>query len=166
MAYLSVADFRIRTVMPAEYVDRLEEIAPGFVAAQLESASRLDIDAQLRKRYAAPFDEASAPEAVKTWLARLVTVPCWDRRGVDPRDQGFERAEQEAERARKQIAEAADSVDGLYDLPLRDGDPSKESGISKGGPRSYTEASPYAWTDEQGRTGRGEDANRGGTFRG
>jgi hypothetical protein len=164
VAYLSVDEFRTRTVMPAEYVDRLQTIAPGFVASQLESASRLDIDAQLRKRYAAPFDEASAPEAVKTWLARLVTVPCWDRRGVDPGDQGFERALEEAERTRKQIAEAADGDKGLYDLPLRDD--SKATGISKGGPLAYSEQSPYVGFDGQARVGRQQDANRGGTTRG
>lgn len=165
MAYLSVDEFKVRTVMPSEYVDRLEAIAPGFVLAQLESASRLDIDAPLRKRYAAPFDEADAPEAVKTWLARLVTVPCWDRRGIDPTDEGiFTRAEETAQRSREQIAEAANSETGLYDLPLRDA--SKASGISKGGPLAYSEQSPYVGFDRQSSAGRVEDSNRGGTSRG
>lgn len=161
--YLSVEEFKTRAVMPSEYVDYLERVAPGFVDAQLSSASRVDIDAKLRKRYAAPFD-APYPEAVLTWLARLVTVPCWDRRGVDPGDKGFERAETEAERTRKEIAEAADSNEGLWDLPRRDD--SKATGISKGGPLSYSEQSPYVGFDGQARLGRQEDSNRGGTSRG
>ena len=53
----------------------------------------------------------------------------------------------EAERAREQMKEAADSEIGLYDLPLLND--VTTDGISKGGPLGYSEQSPYSWTDEQ-----------------
>lgn len=160
MPYLDKAAFAILTVMPAESVDAIEMVAPGWIDGQLTYWSGW-IDSRLRKRYAAPFS-APYPEAVTGWLARIVTVRCFLRRGVDPTDLQFEEIKADADRAMEEIKEAADSNEGLFDLPLRAD--TTASGISRGGPFGYSEQSPYVWTDGQAETGRNEDRNGGGTF--
>ena len=157
-AYLTLDEFKLRTTMPPEYVTAIENIQPGWTLAQLEQASRW-IDSRLRKRYAAPF--TTAPESVKSWLTRLVTVRCFVRRGVDPTDQQFDQVREDATKAEQEIREAADGNVGLFDLPLLDSE--KTTGISLGGPMVYSESSPYVWTDVQRERGRPEDSWRRGT---
>jgi len=159
-AYLDLNTFKALSTLPPEFVDEVEARYPGFITKQLESHSAL-IDARLRKRYAVPFS-TPYPVAVELWLARVVTVPVWMRRGVDPNDEQFAEAKASADAAWEEMREAADSHEGLFDLPLRAN--TTESGISRGGPFGYSEASPYVWTDEQRRTGRREDASGGGTY--
>jgi len=159
-AYLTLAEFKARSLMPQSDVEALETAASGWVDGQLEYYSRA-IDARLRKRYSAPF-AAPVPEAVREWLTRIVTVRCFLRRGVDPADPQFAAIADDATEARAEIKEAADSVEGLFDLPILD--TADASGVSKGGPLSYTEASPYVWTDKQVDTGRDEDSNGEGTY--
>ncbi len=160
MAYLDKAAFAILTVMPAESVDAIEVVAPGWIDAQLEYWSK-QIDSRLSKRYATPF-AAPYPEAVTGWLARIVTVRCFLKRGVDPSDMQFDEYKADAAAAMEEIKEAADSNEGLFDLPLRAD--TTASGISRGGPFGYSEASPYVWTDGQAETGRNEDRNGGGSY--
>lgn len=156
-SYLTLEEFSAMSLAPASFIAEIESYAPGWTLSQLEDASRW-IDARLRKRYAAPFSEPY-PRQVQAWLARLVTVRVFLRRGVDPLDRQFEVILQDAEDAKKEIAEAADSVTGLFDLPLASG----ASGISKGGPLYYSEQSPYVWMTRQGFIGREEDRNGEGT---
>lgn len=145
-AYLTKDEFKARTLMPPEYVDALELVQAGWVLAQLEQYSRW-IDSRLRKRYAAPFDVATCPEIVKSWLTRIVTVRCFLRRGIDPTDPQFETVRQDALDATVEIKEAADCVEGLFDLPLKDSE--KTTGITQGAPLGYAEAGPYEWVDAQ-----------------
>jgi phage gp36-like protein len=145
-AYLDRSAFKARSIMPATDVDDLESIAAGWVDMQLEQVSRW-IDSRLRKRYDAPFDVATCPEIVKSWLTRLVTLRAYLRRGVDATDAQFEMIKADAEAAAVEIKEAADSADGLFDLPLKDS--SKATGVSQGGPFVYSEASPYDFIDVQ-----------------
>ncbi len=160
MPYLDLTSFKALTIMPADHADAIQLVAPGWIDSQLVYWSGW-IDSRLRKRYAAPF-ESPYPEAVTGWLARLVTVRAYLKRGVDPNDPQFEEIRADAERAMTEIKEAADGDVGLFDLPLRAD--TTAAGISKGGPLGYSEASPYVWTDEQAATGRAEDSRRGGTF--
>lgn len=157
-AYLTLAEFKLRTTMPPEFVDAIESRQSGWTASQLEQASRW-LDSRLRKRYAAPF--ATPTEQVKAWVTRLVTVRCFVRRGVDPTDPQFDLVREEATKAELEIKEAADGNVGLFDLPLLDG--SSSSGISRGGPLVYSEASPYVFADVQVDAGRNEDSWRRGT---
>lgn len=159
MAYLTVAGFKDFSLMPSALVDELEEIAAGFLDQQLESESRR-IDSRLRKRYAVPF-EAPVPVAVQGWLARIVTVRAFLKRGVDPTDAQFTEIKADADAAIAELKEAADSNEGLFDLPVRAD--STATGISRGGPFGYSEASPYVWTDLQVATGRDEDRDGSGT---
>lgn len=159
-AYLNLESFKSLSVMPTEGLDRIEVITPGWVDAQLEYWSA-QIDARLAKRYATPF-ASPYPIAVLGWLSRIVTIRCYLKRGVDPNDLQFAEIKADADAAWTEIKEAADSNTGLFDLPLRAD--TTTSGIAKGGTYSYTEASPYVWTDAQGDQGRSEDTNRGGTY--
>lgn len=145
-AYLDLNAFKARTIMPSTDVDDLESIANGWVLAQLEQASRW-IDSRLRKRYDAPFEVATCPEIVKSWLTRLVTLRAYLRRGVDATDAQFDLIRADAASAAEEIKEAADAVDGLFDLPLKDSD--KATGITLGAPFGYAEAGPYEWLDVQ-----------------
>lgn len=157
-AYLDLAAFKVRSLMPQSDVEALETAAPGWIDGQLGHYS-LAIDSRLRKRYAVPF--AIPNETVKEWLTRIVTVRCFLRRGVDPNDAQFEAIKEDADLALAEIKEAADSETGLFELPLLDaGD---TSAVSKGGPYGYSEQSPYVWMDGQESTGRDEDRNGSGT---
>jgi hypothetical protein len=155
--YLTKDRFKLLSAMPPSFIDELEARAAGFVDAQLELYSA-DIDSRLAKRYAIPF-AGTAPLAVQSWLTRLVTLQCWLRRGVVSTDSQFVVCREQANEALAQIKEAADSDTGLYDLPLI---PSGASGITKSGPKAYSEQSPYVWTDAQYDVAVNEDRNRGG----
>ncbi len=161
MAYLSFEEFKNQTLMPEEFVEDLECTAEGWIEVQLETWSRW-IDTRLRKRYTVPFDETpNAPESVKEWLARIVTLRCYLKRGVDPNDLQMVEIKSDSDLAKEEILEAANSNEGWFDLPtLESADP---SAISKGGPFGYSEQSPYVWTDEQARIGRGEDSSGRGS---
>lgn len=159
MAYLTLAEFKLLSTMQSESVDELETRWPGYVDAQLDSKSHW-INAQLRKRYAAPF-ESPYPAAVKSWLACIVTMQCWKRRGYDPTDESMQEAIEDRAEAKREIAEAADGEKGLWDLPLRSD--TTATGISKGAPLGYSEQSPYVGFDLQRETGREEDSNGSGT---
>jgi hypothetical protein len=157
-AYLTIAELKLRTVMPPEFLDALEGLQPGWIDAQLEQMSRW-IDSRLMKRYAVPFI-VPYPEVVLGWLARLVAYEAWQRRGWDPQDPQAVQIQRSAEQARDDVKEAADAVQGLYDLPTIEG----KSTITKPRTFGYTEQSPYVWLDAQVMTGRDEDDWGGGSY--
>jgi hypothetical protein len=159
-AYLTTNEFALLSTCPVEYTDALASSAPGWLEAQLEAWSR-QIDARLAKRYRVPFT-APVPEVVKAWLARLVTIRVYLRRGIDATDMQFAEVKADADRAFDELKEAADANIGLYDLPLIEG--STSTGISKGGPFGYSEQSPWVAFDLQVDTARDEDRNRGGSY--
>lgn len=151
MAYLDVASFRTRTTIPGEDVDLVNASYPGFIDTRLQTESAW-IDGLLRKRYIAPF-QLPIPDIVLGWLVQLVTPSVYRKRGVDPSKLDMQEVVAEETRAREEIKEAASAEDSRYDLPLRQDTIS--TGISRGGPLSYSEASPYMWIDEQRKAIRG-----------
>lgn len=158
-AYLDLAGFKGLTLMPSSYVDELEVAEPGWLDKQLAYWSSW-IDARLAKRYAAPF-ASPYPTAVTGWLARLVTLRAMLRRGLDANDAQFETYQGDHDSAKAEVEEAANSETGLFELPLRAD--TTTSGISRGGPLGYSEASPYVWTDVQREAGVREDVAGSGT---
>jgi hypothetical protein len=160
MAYLTNAQFQLYTLVPAEFVARVDMQYPGFVEAQLELQSAF-IDARLRKRYEAPF-KAPYPLVAQGWLARLVTMSVWLRRGFSPTDEDAQTYQDQYTQTLNELTEAADSENGYLDLPLRAD--TKQTGIVNAAPHVYSEASPYVWTTLQRRRARDEDSNGGGTF--
>lgn len=143
--YLTLARFIELTLMSSADVSLVESKHPGWIANQSTVLSGL-IDSRLRKRYAAPFS-APVPSAVEDWCCRLLTLRTYLKRGVDATDEQFDVIRKDAEDAIEQLKEAANAVDGLFDLPLRSD--TTANGISKGAPLVLSEASPYTWTDEQ-----------------
>lgn len=158
-AYLTLLEFKLLSVMPAEFVDAIEAVTPGWTEAQL-SLESARIDSRLRKRYDVPFG-SPAPVEVQGWLANIVTLRAYTRRGFDPTDEQAAIYKDDAATALAEMKEAADSNEGLFDLPLRAD--TTASGISKGGPKVYSETSPYVGFDVQAATGRNEDSAGGGT---
>lgn len=162
-SYLTFDEFRVRAKMPAEDIDVLEEESapspsdPGFVRTALLDRTA-EINDRLKKRYVTPFGtwspSSTAPPIVKRWLAALVTYDCYDKRGQNAGSDRDDVIERMLTQVDAQIKEAADSVDGLFELPLLASAPG-ESGVSKGGPFGYSEASPYSWMDEQASRVRG-----------
>lgn len=143
--YLDVNAFKTRTVMSPEDVELLEEKAPGFLLSRLKIGTSR-ITAKLRKRYDAPF-ASPVPEVVLGWLTAMVTPDGYRKRGWNPSDEQAAQVEQDRKDALAEIDQAADSVEGLYDLPLRAD--TTATGITRGGPLVYSEPSPYDWTDRQ-----------------
>jgi hypothetical protein len=158
--YLTKDQFKALTTMPSAYVDEIETRAPGFIDARLDLQSGL-ISSRLSKRYDAFGVGDNAPVVVKLWLTAMVTLDCWQKRGVSPTDEQYLEYKEAAVKADADIKEAADSVTGLFNLPLLPG--SAASGIARGGPLTYSEQSPYVWADQQRDIGRSEDDSRGGT---
>jgi len=145
MSYLSFSEFKVRSLMGAAQIDRLEGKLPGFVASSLVDESAY-IDARLRKRYAAPF-QAPYPPVVLRWLNQLVTLKSMMALGFNPQSPQDSLAKEQHDIAVAELKEAADSKDGLFDLPLRAD--TTATGVSKGGPRGYSEESPYTNLDRQ-----------------
>lgn len=117
----------------------------AFVDATLISwTSR--INTQLAKRYRVPFGP-TVPAIVGKWLADIVTPEIWGKRGWDGEDAHADDVKALAQQAKDDIAKAADSETGRFELPLRDDQDG--SAITKGGPFGYAEADPYTWTDVQ-----------------
>lgn len=145
-AYLTIAAFKALSIIPASYVDQIETEQSGWTDTQLNAWSAW-IDAKLAKRYAVPFG-SPAPITVQMWLSRIVTPIAYLKKGVDPTDSQVAAIVADGEAARTEIKEAADSKEGLYELPLRADLPGSQ-GVGKGAPLGYSEQTPYAWTDVQ-----------------
>lgn len=94
------------------------------------------------------------PEAFLDWLTVLVTIDLYWKRGSNPQDPGVAALTARKEEVLAEVKEAADSQNGLFDLPTSE---DQTTAISSGGPFGCSSASPYRWTDSQGRRGRRED---------
>lgn len=160
MTYLVLATYRSRTGMPAAWVTEVENKSAGWVDTLLEDTSA-QIDARLAKRYAVPFADPP-PRCVLRWLTAIVDPIVLRKRGIDQTDEQYADFVKLSDAAWKEIVEAADGNTGLLDLPATAS--SSASGITKGGPLGYSEASPYVGFDDQGRRGRDEDRNGRGSY--
>jgi hypothetical protein len=144
-SYLTLAEFKDATVLPEGYADAVEASEADWTLAKLTFLSGY-INARLAKRYAVPF-VAPIPPVILDWLERLASWAVLLKRGCDPTDQQTAEIKERATLALAEIREAADSKEGLFELPLRDD--TSADGISKGFVQGYSEASPYTWTQIQ-----------------
>lgn len=117
-----------------------------FVDSQLVIATSRVV-ARLRKRYDVAQLVAPYPEIVLGWIVAEVTPKLYKRRGWDPSDAQSVDVLEDAQQALTEQKEAADSNDGLYELPLRQD--LQTSAVSQGGPFGYAEQSPYTASDLQ-----------------
>ena len=152
--YLTPSTFTDASIMSPEYATAIETMHPGWMALGLTRWSNW-IDARLAKRYTTPFDADSPPPVVQEWLNRLFTHRCYLKRGVDSTDAQVEALAADAKAAADEITEAANAKDGLFELPLR-ADAPGVTGVSRGDVLSYTEASPYTWSELQRDAAAGE----------
>jgi len=106
------------------------------------------------------FADPPVPRAILRWLVDLVTARAYDKVGTDPKDPKIERAMADAERAEKQMAEAASAKDSLFGLPEAG---NLDATQTIGGPAGYSESSPYAWADQQVQRATQEDSMGRGT---
>lgn len=135
-------------VMLPEDVDAIEKRYPGMVLRRLEKASA-HIDSRLPKRYATPF-QTPYPDKVVEWAAVITSYRMLlDIQGVNPESSQHVAAKERYDEVLAEVKEAADSKDGLFELPLRQEDPRGATAINAGGPFGYSEASPYSWMDVQ-----------------
>jgi phage gp36-like protein len=155
--YVDLPGFRARTLIDGPDVDLFESRNPGFIVQNLADWQS-EIDSRLRKRYAVPF-AAPPPAIIIRWLVRLTTWDVWQKRGTNPQDPAIEKAEKAHDLALTQLKEAADSEEGLYDLPLLETD--QRSAVVNGGPLGYAEQSPYTWTTIEAQDASREDGSSG-----
>jgi hypothetical protein len=93
---------------------------------------------------------------IQRWVTDITTPRIYRRRGVNPtNDQQILDFEAIAKLALDEVAQAANSKDGLFDLPLNVD--SGGSGITQSGPYMCSQTSPYVWTDIQACRGTFED---------
>lgn len=163
-AYLTVDEFRLRTLLPTYVLDEIEQGTPGWLQSQLETFYA-DVNARLSKRYNVPFADPP-PTAVQQWCVHIVSLNAWLKRGVSAVDESFTEYQKKHDRAFEEMREAADAVDGLFDLPATTAPNGGDaSGIKRGGPHVYSENSPYVGFSKQARIGRSEDSRGDGTKR-
>lgn len=166
-AYTDLVFLKLVSSMPSEDIDDLETRYPGIVDATVNAVSRL-FDAKLSKRYATPFgfeagtfSVARVPEAVKWQVSAVVTYQLMLKRGWNPSSAQDELIVKNRDEALAWLNEAANAETGLVDLPKREAPPPADaSGVAKGGPKSYSEQSPYTWTTLQRADARREDRTR------
>jgi hypothetical protein len=107
--------------------------------------------------YSAP---TPVPEAVLGWLTDLVSVDVMKKRGANSNDPAMGELIAAANTALAECEQAANSKEGLFDLPVDD---SGGSDIRTGGPLFYTETSPYVSADIAEFIGTQQDYCRNGT---
>lgn len=94
------------------------------------------------------------PEIVLGWITTLVTDDLYRKRGRDPQDPAMVDLRDDVTRTLGEIKEAADSKDGLFDLPVSE---DLDSAVTTGGPLGYSETSPYVWPVIEKSVGQSED---------
>ncbi|WP_438041440.1 hypothetical protein [Sorangium sp. So ce128] len=150
MPYLTVPEFRTRSIMPGEDIDELETRYPGFLGAKLEEHSSR-IDSRLVKRYVVPLRSRTTdapPEIVYAWLTAFVTLDAYLRRGFNPSSEQDAYISAQRDWADEDIKETSDAENGRYELVLVT-DGVGASAVSKGTPLSYAEPDPYSWQYRQ-----------------
>jgi hypothetical protein len=133
-------------------------VIPAGTLAAITSPNAFDTSARrwqsrilgfLRKRYdVTKIDTDNPPDALLDWIARCVLPDMWRARGANPSDAQTVDAIADRDAVLKEVqVEASDAASGLLELPLANDEAG--SGVSQGGPYSYTEASPYVAFDVQ-----------------
>lgn len=146
----STQEFCARSAFNEQKAAELEDKRPGHLQQLCASASAY-VDSRLRKRvanrlpYAIPFVEP--PEQVLRWVADLVTPRAFESLGVSPSDEIQERILKREEKAEEELAEAADSQNNKFDLPLSDSNGTSAFDVPQ--TLCSSEQSPFSWRHRQ-----------------
>lgn len=154
-AYVDIDFVKLVGSLPAEDIDLLEEKYPGLFDKLSKSVSRY-FDSRLTKRYDVEDMHADPPEGLKWEVAHYILFFLWKKRGFNPGSAQDQLIIEDKKHADDWLKEAADSKDGLIELPKKEAD-GGAGGITRGGPLGYSETSPYVWMDRQEEDGRNED---------
>jgi len=143
MADLSYTDL-------SDYCDLQEAYIAGagqrFINTQIRMI-RAKIYDRLRVRYDVDAMKLAEPDTVKRWIGELIAPKVYRKRGIDPTDAVYTEFLRVAEAAEAEITAAADSVTGLYQLPLSSSNES--SAATKPKIASSSDADPGAWKRRQ-----------------
>jgi phage gp36-like protein len=145
--YVTIQDVKDLGTLPAEDIDQLEVLYLG-ITLRVATKVSARFDSKLAKRYAAPFQEPY-PDALIDQVARVVAYRLTLKRGFNPSSEQDQLIKEEKDEALAWLNEAADSKDGMVELPIRQTTPPDVAAVSAGGPLGYSEASPYTWTELQ-----------------
>jgi hypothetical protein len=104
--------------------------------------------------------DTPVPEIVLRWLVAFTDLDVMKRRYRQTNDAALEDFKAAAAAAAGDVKEAADSKDGLFDLPVNE---ASDSAVTTAFPLGYSETSPYVWTTEQARTGITQDNQGSGS---
>ena len=127
-------------------IEELETSVPGAFDAIALAVSRM-FDARLSKRYQTPFDPV--PEALKYHVTQVVVFELFKKRGFNPSSEQDATISDARKESLEWLKEAADSKDGLVDLPIRETPTPDVSAILQAGPLGTSDDSPYSWIDVQ-----------------
>ena len=86
------------------------------------------------------------PETILQWLTAFVSDDVGTRHGINTNDPLWDRVQKRVDRANEQLEKAANSQEGLWDLPVSE---DQGSAVDTGGPLGYSESSPYQWSYSQ-----------------
>ena len=100
------------------------------------------------------------PETVLRWLRTLADYDVVKHHYRTTTDPALIDLKDDVATVRTEIQQAANSKDGMWDLPSTE---DADSAITAGGPLGYSETSPYTWTDRQARDGTFDDVRGGGS---
>jgi phage gp36-like protein len=147
--YFDVSYLGMMGSIPASVLAEFEAANPGRVAAMIVAISRL-MDSYLFKRYATPF-VAPVPEAVKFHGTQILSHQLRVIIGFDPGSAQDEQIVDARKAAFAWLEQAANSRDGLVELPLREPDPGKAdaAGVSRHKARAFSYRSAIDWHREQ-----------------
>lgn len=150
--YVTIQDVKDLGTLPAEDIDEIEARYPGLTLRIATKVSAY-FDSRLAKRYAAPFREPY-PDVLIDQVARVVAYRLTLKRGFNPSSEQDQLIEKEKDEALAWLKEAADSKDGLIELPARQATPPDVAAVNAGGPLAYSEPDPYTWTTLQAEAAR------------
>ncbi|AKT38258.1 phage protein Gp36 family protein [Chondromyces crocatus] len=152
--YVTIDDIKDLGTLPAEDIDEIERLWPGLTL-RIATKVSAHFDSRLAKRYAAPFREPY-PDVIIDNVARVVAYRLTLKRGFNPSSEQDQLIQQEKDEALAWVKEAADSKDGLIELPARQATPPDVAAVNAGGPLGYSEQSPYTWPVLQAKAARHE----------
>lgn len=160
-----LASYKAITLIPAAEIDAVEVIEPGWTRRRAALVQGRICD-KLRKRYGDynSLSWAQLADTVKYWLVAILDRDVYVKRGRNAADPAMTDQNREADAALVKIDEAANSKDGLIELPIVQG--ADTSGVNHGGPLFYSEASPFIGADRQERAARGDNGVGGEDERG
>lgn len=144
-AYFDVEYLRTMGSVPGAVLAEFEEANPGRLAKMIEAISRL-MDSYLFKRYATPFAEP-VPEAVKFHGTQILSHQLRITIGFDPGSRQDEEIVNARVAAFAWLEAAANSRDGLVELPKREPVPGNPDapGVARRKARAFSYLSPIDW---------------------